>query len=320
MILPFVTVIQGFVALVTGFLLVFFSSMFVKGHANWTVVYVATIEFITYICLLSGGEDVVLKVGESQQVLVWIRYASWFTTCPVLLQMMTRVVHSEEPTGDFTTKTIMCFIFTNVMGVTAAIQAEPGAKWAFFLAGIAGAAKLLHFFYVAWSEEVQHMEQESLSARYQLMILMCLTWTTFPLVFLLGPEMTYILRYEGSAISFAVLDLLCKNLFGFMCWHFNFRNAWSHSGFKLGLERKITVKREAVKHNSPRHHDVFTKAYVKQGSPVISENHGRSLRPSNDYDHHLKINPDSSQLELVFRAIAEQNSIMREMQEALPKA
>ena len=195
------------------------------------------------------------------------------------------------------------------------------------------------------------MEPESLSARHNLISLMAFTWCAFPVAFILGPELTGTVNYQACAIIYAILDLFCKNLYGFMCWHFNYRNAYSYSGRLLGLtpdagrdmyrikmrnsrkspKRKSTVPSAVHGYVSPQS-SIGSALHLQAGaSPVraslptglsspqpspsgsagAQNSHPRMLQEQSG-NHH-------SHFQLLFDAIVEQNSCIREMQNAVLK-
>lgn len=341
--------VQSFLALMCGALLVFFASMYAKGHASWMVVYVQAIELASYICMIAAGADAKIAIAggnDGARYFVWVRYAGWFLTCPVLLQMMTRVCHADVPNADFTTQTIMAFVFTEVMGVTAALQTNPSVKWICFFLGLIGAFALYWRLYTTWCVESLRMEPESMTARYQLIGLMVFTWTMFPITFALCPEMTGTITFVQSQVTFAVLDIFCKNLFGFMCWRFNYRNAWSHSGQNLGLKREpspihqrlrekyqfrrearaLAKKTKAEKNNnkisrrspstrgatstSPGHHTELPSTHASLNP---AHQYGEPYNPVVHQDMHAHMEQTRSQFQLMQAALVEQAKVIRQM-------
>merc|ERR1712093_575036 len=107
-------------------------------------------------------------------------------------------------------------------------------------------------------------DPESLPARYELIALMCFTWTAFPPVFALA-ESSGVLSQDSTIVIFAVLDLFCKNMYGYMSWYFNYCNAFSHKGTVLGIDRQNSLERlgrhenrEKKKQKKKQDHDSAT--------------------------------------------------------------
>jgi bacteriorhodopsin len=45
------------------------------------------------------------------------------------------------------------------------------------------------------------------------------SWTTFPILWVLGGEGASTIGFRGSAIGHALADLVSKNLFGYLIWY-----------------------------------------------------------------------------------------------------
>jgi len=182
-----------------------------------------------------------------------------------LLQMISQVAHATIPNADFTTQTMMTFIFTAAMGVTSTLYRNPTIKWGAYVFGVISTVLTFGLIGFAWKKERLKMDPESLPARYELIALMCFTWTAFPLVFALSPESSGVLSQDSTIVIFAVLDLFCKNMYGYMSWYFNYCNAFSHRGTVLGIDRQNSLerlgrleKRDKKKRKKKQDHDSDT--------------------------------------------------------------
>merc|ERR1711871_1785318 len=102
------TFFQALVIAISAVQFLFYYDKFKNGRCNWEVLYMAVAEITVYSVLISAGdqEGVVVSTNDGRQVM-WIRYAGWLCTCPVLLIMLTNL------TGDGkygTRKTILLLV------------------------------------------------------------------------------------------------------------------------------------------------------------------------------------------------------------------
>jgi len=216
---------QWLCLIVSFFLFIFYLVMTARNKCGWEVTYISLIEFVKFIleiyCETLPPATVYQKNGYEY---VWLRYAEWLLTCPVILIHLSRIgLHGTEVKYDSRTMRLICSdIGTIVFGITAAAAPKP-EKWIFFSCGVLYGISTWTNAFLVYRNAYQHIQDNCKSVLLLNAAVFFGSWSCFPLLFLLGPEGNGVLTHTGSIIGHCIVDLLSKNLWGFLAWYLDYK-------------------------------------------------------------------------------------------------
>lgn len=221
--IPIHIVFQIIEVCVCAFLCGFYGFQRYRGRCGWEVLYVSFVTPIGYILNMTVPRQYSELRLENGQVFYWFRYAGWLATCPIMLELLCRIVVPRKPSTDMLMKVLILDIMLIICGITSALQKDLVFKFVFFSFG--GILNLLIYglIFRVWSisnDSRRGIPKNQASYRRNVMILTFITWTCFPVLFLLGPETFGVISVEYSIVGHVLGDLLSKNLYSFLSWHF----------------------------------------------------------------------------------------------------
>lgn len=212
------TAVQGICAAVSGLQFLFYYSKYQSGKCQWEVLYMGFIECFTYALMIAtdGAEGAVLTMSDGRQIL-WIRYAAWLITCPVLLIMLTNVA---GPGKYDLRKTMLLLVVDQIMivfGVTSAFVTTD-TRYAFlafaFIFGIF--LFLMCAFIFMFAGAVLPVEGQTMIS---IMKIMFVFWGTYPLYFVLGPDIAGTISQNTNSALHGISDLFAKNIYSYCAWN-----------------------------------------------------------------------------------------------------
>ncbi|WIA30744.1 hypothetical protein OEZ86_000810 [Tetradesmus obliquus] len=171
--------IANIIIAVVGILsLAFYGAHSYLSTCGWEEVYVCVVELIKVFIEIFLEYCVPVTFYETNgNFIVWVRYAEWLLTCPVILIHLSNLTGLADDYNKRTMSLLVSDIGTIVMGVTAAIAS--GYVKVFFT-----------------------------------------SWLGYPVLFVLGTEGFFgVLSPWGSVVGHCIVDLLSKNLWGFLGHH-----------------------------------------------------------------------------------------------------
>jgi len=185
----------------------------VKKHLmKWEVIWVAAVESVNYMIQLCTQSQRVALAGE--RFFPWSRYVAWQLTCPVLLSfIIVNILNNNSPR--INVQLLMLLQGILLSGMTASLFADMHLKILFVCIAAVG---LLFMDYFLLCNRSRHEATGEKSTH--LLLYFMISWTIFPFLFILGPEMTNAISFEFTLIGHAVGDLLSKNLFSILSWNY----------------------------------------------------------------------------------------------------
>lgn len=221
--IPIHIVFQIIEILVCIGLAIFFGFQRYRGRCGWQVLYVSMINPFGYICSMSLPREYVFLKLENGQEFFWFRYAGWVATCPIMLELLCRIVVPRKPSTDLLMRILISDLLLILCGVTAAIQKNLALKFVFFT--FSGIINLIMFYTIfrifrLSNDKKRGIPPNQKTYRRNVMLLTFVSWTLFPILFLLGPETFGVISWEWSTVGHCVGDLISKNLYTFISWHF----------------------------------------------------------------------------------------------------
>nr|7C86_A Chain A, Sensory opsin A,Channelrhodopsin (ChR) chimera between ChR1 & ChR2 [Chlamydomonas reinhardtii]7E6X_A Chain A, Archaeal-type opsin 1,Archaeal-type opsin 2 [Chlamydomonas reinhardtii]7E6Y_A Chain A, Archaeal-type opsin 1,Archaeal-type opsin 2 [Chlamydomonas reinhardtii]7E6Z_A Chain A, Archaeal-type opsin 1,Archaeal-type opsin 2 [Chlamydomonas reinhardtii]7E70_A Chain A, Archaeal-type opsin 1,Archaeal-type opsin 2 [Chlamydomonas reinhardtii]7E71_A Chain A, Archaeal-type opsin 1,Archae len=210
-------ILQWITFALSALCLMFYGYQTWKSTCGWEEIYVATIEMIKFIIeyFHEFDEPAVIYSSNGNKT-VWLRYAEWLLTCPVIL------IHLSNLTGlanDYNKRTmglLVSDIGTIVWGTTAALS-KGYVRVIFFLMGLCYG---IYTFFNAAKVYIEAYHTVPKGRCRQVVTgmawLFFVSWGMFPILFILGPEGFGVLSVYGSTVGHTIIDLMSKNCWGLL--------------------------------------------------------------------------------------------------------
>lgn len=213
----------SWVAFVLSFLSLFWFTYQMKlKQCGWEVVYVATLEAITYVLIVSWGENEPflwkLHGEDTPDEVPFIRYAAWLVTCPVTLIALANLTGLKDDYNWRTMQLLSADQGTILCGATAAM-CTGHLRVIFFLAGVAYGVVTYYSCLQVYIESYANVPPPCKRTVATMAYMFMFSWGSFPLMFLLGPEGFNHISPSISNILHGVADLFAKNLWGVYAWY-----------------------------------------------------------------------------------------------------
>jgi len=186
-----------------------------RGHLmQWEVAWVASVETVNYIVqLATGSPRIELAHGG---MFPWMRYVGWQLTCPVLLAFIV-INMLESPSTRLVIQMLMLLQFIILSGMTASLVADMSLKIMFV---VISAVSLCILYYNLYRNRKFKDVPTVHSKEYHLLMYFMGSWLVFPVLFILGPEMTAVISFEYTLVGHCMGDLIAKNAFGLLAWQY----------------------------------------------------------------------------------------------------
>ncbi|WIA10699.1 hypothetical protein OEZ85_010879 [Tetradesmus obliquus] len=214
--------IANIIIAVVGILsLAFYGAHSYLSTCGWEEVYVCVVELMKVFIEIFLEYCVPVTFYETNgNFIVWVRYAEWLLTCPVILIRLSNLTGLADDYNKRTMSLLVSDIGTIVMGVTAAI-ASGYVKLAFFLLGLCYGCVTFKLAGQIHLEAFYSMPRGKCRRLVKWMALVFYTsWLGYPVLFVLGTEGFFrVLSPWGSVVGHCIVDLLSKNLWGFLGHH-----------------------------------------------------------------------------------------------------
>nr|AHH02141.1 protein 116 [synthetic construct] len=223
-------------------MLIFYAYETWKATTGWEEVYVCGVEMVKVIIEFFHEFDspAMLYLSSGERVL-WIRYAEWLLTCPVILIPLSNLTGLKDDYNKRTMRLLVSDIGTIVMGATSAMCTGNWLKILFFCLGLLYASNT--FFHAAkiYIESYHIVPKGTCRMLVRLMAwIFFASWACFPLLFVLGPEGFGHISWYASTIGHTIIDLMSKNLWG-MLGHFLRVQIHKHILLYGDIRKKVMV-------------------------------------------------------------------------------
>nr|BDS00526.1 light-activated cation selective ion channel [synthetic construct] len=186
-----------------------------RATCGWEEVYVALIEMMKSIieAFHEFDEPAVIYSSNGNKT-VWLRYAEWLLTCPVILIHLSNLTGLKDDYSKRTMGLLVSDVGCIVWGATSAM-CTGWTKILFFLISLSYG--MYTYFHAAkvYIEAFHTVPKGRPRTVVRIMAwLFFLSWGMFPVLFVVGPEGFGVLSVYGSAIGHSILDLIAKNMWG----------------------------------------------------------------------------------------------------------
>eukprot|EP00798_Chlamydomonas_sp_ICE-L_P020346 gene20346-27109_t len=197
--------------------LAFFGFEFVVATCGWEETFVCCIELI-HVCfsIWHMTDSPCMLYLSTGNYALWLRYAEWLLSCPVILIHLSNLTGMKNDYNKRTMALLVSDVGCIVWGITAAF-AQNEVKIIFFFMGLTFG---MYTFYAAAKIYIEAYHTVPKGVCRHLVKIQAydyfITWSCFPILFVLGPEgFGHITQYT-SGIAHEILDLFSKNLWGIL--------------------------------------------------------------------------------------------------------
>jgi len=188
------------------------------GICGWEVAYIAVVETIKYIVELGWEEESPATIYLTNgNIVPWIRYVEWLSTCPVILIALSRVGTLDAAYSKSTMKLLTSDQGTIIMGIMAS-STSGVTNLGFFLLGCFYGFSTFYTAAGVYLEAYRNVPEDCRGIIKSMGYSFYSGWIMFPILFLIGPEGAGHITHNGSTIGHAIADLLSKNLWGVFEW------------------------------------------------------------------------------------------------------
>jgi bacteriorhodopsin len=269
-----------------------------RKRSTWDFVWIPLMESIVYGLFSTSSQVGYIRLYDGHAI-VWLRSAQWLLTVPVLLMQISKMSILEVQGVDMNSMMTAVGVLMIVLGFSASLATDAGIKWMFFCFGL---LCMIFLFVVVWrimggaityyislcNEEGVHTAN-----RIRLMaVVFFLSWSFFPLFYLLSIEGTCVVGESITTVCLTVLDCFAKNIFNILLWHtlWNSRGGlngrWTSNSHLMAREMDALPDKELDDHDlshedsiphvdeeAPRH--LEADVVVRPGSVAASQRRSR---------------------------------------------
>ncbi|MEI7794956.1 MAG: bacteriorhodopsin [Thermoleophilia bacterium] len=176
--------------------------------------FVAGIAAVAYLAMaLKQGWFPIAREGEAfAEPFYWARYVDWFFTTPLLLLDLALLAGA-------TMEAIVWLLGLDIMMIATGFFAgvtSTNLRWVWF---IVSSVIFVWLLWVLLAEVLKAARQRPPEVRAkfnQLVVLLAILWTIYPILWILGTEGLNVIGITGEVATFAVIDLIAKVGFGFL--------------------------------------------------------------------------------------------------------
>jgi bacteriorhodopsin len=172
-------------------------------HITTTVVMIAA---LAYLVMALGNSAISTSSGRD---FLWVRYADWAFTTPLLLIDLGLLAGVSLSEIYFI---VLCDILMVVAGFAGAVSAGANAAWPLFIFGCFAFLPILHFLIAKLPARAP---KGAKSAFRTLSWLTIVLWSAYPVVWGIG-EGGNLVSPDVETVLYAILDVIAKCGFGFI--------------------------------------------------------------------------------------------------------
>nr|AER58218.2 channelopsin 2 [Chlamydomonas raudensis] len=213
-----------------------------KATTGWEEVYVCTIELIKVLIEIFKEFEIPCSLYlPTGNWVLWLRYAEWLLTCPVILIHLSNITGLKDDYNKRTMRLLVSDIGCIVWGVTSAMTVGY-LKWIFFAIGLLYGSNT-YFHSAKVYIEAYHTVPKGRCRVIVRLMAYCfyLAWTMFPILFALGPEGMGQMSAYMSTILTTIADVLSKQIWGLLGHHLRVK-IYQHILIHGDIRKKTTMQ------------------------------------------------------------------------------
>jgi bacteriorhodopsin len=170
--------------------------------------FVPLIAMALYLAMAMGQGSTTVE-GEK---VYWIRYVTWFTTTPLLLNQLARLVHAR---GSVVWSLILANQFMIATGLVAELSPVP-QSWVWYAVSSIAFLFILVTFYTDLTAESRAMPDDVQRLFRTLREVNLVTWIGYPVVWALGIKGLEVIGPATQTAGYVILDIASKVGFGML--------------------------------------------------------------------------------------------------------
>lgn len=219
---PIHATFQLFATLVTAATLAFYVSQMRAGHhGDWEPIYVSFVEFVAYLGALVFPPGYAFVVFGSVTIPLF-RYVSWLTTCPIILKVLVSVISPQNMVDyDLVVRLMLTITWVELLGFMGAMYTGT-AKVCCIIGSVIVCVYMYYCICAKWNKSCQ-VNMKFRKERFELLALLMVSWTLFPILYIIGPECFGLISNPVSIIGHVIGDIISKNLWGLLAWKLRLR-------------------------------------------------------------------------------------------------
>ena len=195
-----------------------------------TLFYVPVIAATLYTALGMGQGSTIVE-GEK---VYWVRYLTWFTTTPLLLLQLCRLVHARQ---SVVTSLLVANQFMIGTGLAAELSGTP-RNWVWYAISSVAFVFILLTLRGDLTREARGLPENVQTLFRRLRDVNIVTWIGYPIVWALGTKGFEVISPASQTAGYVLLDLASKVGFGMLV--LSGAEALERSGTFAGLARRRT--------------------------------------------------------------------------------
>ena len=168
----------------------------------------------------------------------WVRYVTWFTTTPMLLLQLCRLVHARQ-------SVVVGLLLSNQFMIATGLAAELSGtprNWAWYAISSVAFVMILLTLYGDLTREARGLPDDVGALFRRLRDVNAVTWVGYPVVWALGTKGFELISPAAQAFGYVALDLASKVGFGLLV--LGGAAALERSGTYAGLAQQRSTRRE----------------------------------------------------------------------------
>jgi bacteriorhodopsin len=177
---------------------------------------ITTIAAAAYLVMALGGSAI--TIGTEGREFLWVRYADWAFTTPLLLLDLGLLAGATLPEIGFVVIMDLIMIAT---GFAGAVSSGHHATWPLFVFGLVAFIPVLNFLARTLPERAAQAGPAVAATYRSLSFITVALWSLYPIVWATSEgsakdSYTYYMKPDQEVICYTVLDICAKCVFGFI--------------------------------------------------------------------------------------------------------
>jgi bacteriorhodopsin len=196
----------------------------------------------TLYTALGMGQGTTVVDGEK---VTWVRYVTWFTTTPLLLLQLCRLVHARQ---SVVTSLVIANQFMIATGLAAELSGAP-RSWVWYAISSVAFVFILLTLVGDLTREGEGLPDDVRTLFRRLRDVNIVTWIGYPVVWALGTKGFEVISPATQTAGYVLLDIASKVGFGMLV--LSGAAALERSGTFAGLARRRTEEGGAAAGSPP---------------------------------------------------------------------
>lgn len=199
----------------------FYYQKITKKRCKFEVLYVTGVGAVSDIIKIVAADVVPgqLTIAENGIKFGWSRYFGWLVTCPVLLIHLSNLAGKEVFDVRRMMKILVAYQLLMCSGATAGMTTSTNVKWGFYLSGVFWLMIIFRYGKSIFSEAIAVMPKRAKPVLIRIAIIFYGGWAGFGITWFFGPEGINAISSDSAKASYAILDILTKNVYALHGWY-----------------------------------------------------------------------------------------------------